>query len=84
MLDLDLIRRNPDLVREALQKRHDDPALVEAVLALDVQRREMLQTVETLRAERNRVSKEIGRMKEPAERAARIAEMRAVSSAVSR
>jgi seryl-tRNA synthetase len=78
MLDLDLIRRNPDLVREALQKRHDDPALVEAVLALDVQRREMLQTVETLRAERNRVSKEIGRMKEPAERAARIAEMRAV------
>lgn len=82
MLDLDLIRRNPDLVREALQKRHDDPALVEAVLALDVQRREMLQTVETLRAERNRVSKEIGRMKEPAEREARIAEMRAVGDQI--
>lgn len=82
MLDLDLIRRNPDLVREALQKRHDDPALVEAVLALDAQRREMLQTVETLRAERNRVSKEIGRMKEPAEREARIAEMRAVGDQI--
>ncbi len=78
MLDIELIRNEPDRVREGLRKRNDDPALVDEVYALDVQRREMLQEVETLRAERNRVSKEIGRMKDKDERQARIVEMREV------
>ncbi len=78
MLDLDLIRNDPERVRQALRHRNDDPALVDEVLRLDVQRRELLQEVETLRAERNRVSKEIGRMKDPADRQARIEEMRVV------
>ncbi|MEJ5310518.1 MAG: serine--tRNA ligase [Anaerolineae bacterium] len=76
MLDIELIRNDPERVREALRKRNDDPALVDEVYALDVQRREMLQKVETLRAERNRVSKEIGRMQDKDARQARIAEMR--------
>ncbi len=83
MLDLDLIRRNPDLVREALRKRNDNPAMVDEVLSLDSRRRELLSEVETLRAERNRVSKEIGRMKDPTEREARIAEMRGVGDRIS-
>ena len=78
MLDIELIRNEPERVREALRKRNDDPALVDEVYALDIQRREMLQEVETLRAERNRVSKEIGRMQDKDARQARIAEMREV------
>jgi seryl-tRNA synthetase len=78
MLDIELIRNNPERVREALRKRNDDPALVDEVYALDVQRRDMLQEVETLRAERNRVSKDIGRMKDEDARQARIVEMREV------
>jgi seryl-tRNA synthetase len=78
MLDIELIRNDPERVREALRKRNDDPALVDEVYAMDIQRREMLQEVETLRAERNRVSKEIGRMQDKNARQARIAEMREV------
>ncbi|MBN2005394.1 MAG: serine--tRNA ligase [Anaerolineae bacterium] len=79
MLDIELIRNHPEVVRESLRKRNDDPAIVDEVVALDVRRRELLQEVETLRAERNRVSKEIGQMKDKEAREARIAEMRAVN-----
>lgn len=82
MLDLDLIRQQPERVREALRRRQDDPALVDKVLALDVRRRELLVEVETLRAERNRVSKDIGRMKDPAERQQKIEAMRAVGDKI--
>lgn len=76
MLDMNLIREQPDLVREALRKRHDDESLLDRALELDRRRRELLQQVESLRAERNRVSKEISRLKDAAERNARIAAMR--------
>lgn len=82
MLDLDLIRHEPERVREALRKRNDSTDLVDEILHLDERRREALQEVETLRAERNRVSKEIGQMKEPAARQARILEMRAVGDRI--
>ena len=83
MLDLDLLRNEPERVREALRKRCDDPAIVDEVSRLDVQRRELLQQVENLRAERNRVSKLIGRMKDPAARQASITEMRGVGEKIS-
>ncbi|MCD6343988.1 MAG: serine--tRNA ligase, partial [Anaerolineae bacterium] len=83
MLDLDLLRNEPERVREALRKRCDDPAIVDEVLRLDVQRRELLQQVENLRAERNRVSKLIGQMKDPDARQARITEMRGVGEKIS-
>ncbi len=83
MLDLDLLRNEPELVRESLRKRCDDPAIVDEVLRLDVQRRELLLQVENLRAERNRVSKLIGRMKDPDARQARITEMRDVGEKIS-
>ncbi len=76
MLDLNLIREHPDVVRAALRKRHDDESLLDRVLELDKKRRQVLQQVESLRAERNRVSKEIGRTKDAAEREAKIAAMR--------
>ena len=83
MLDINLIRENPDLVREALKKRQSDPSPVEQVLALDEQRRELIQQVETLKAERNAVSKEIGKMKDADARQEKIEAMRAVGDQIS-
>jgi len=76
MLDMRLIRDESDLVREALVKRHMDPSVVDQVLALDEQRRLLIQDVEEMRAERNAVSKEIGKMKSEEQRQAKIAAMR--------
>ena len=52
------------------------------ILALDTRRRELLNQVETLKATRNAVSKEISKMKEPAAREAKIAEMRGVGDQI--
>ena len=61
MLDIKLIRERPDFVRERLATRGaGDEARVENVLTLDEQRRKILGEVESLKAQRNRVSKEIG------------------------
>jgi seryl-tRNA synthetase len=82
MLDINLIREQPDLVRQALRNRNGDPELVDQVLALDVERRALLGQVETLKAERNAVSKDIGKMKDPAERQAKIEQMRTVGDQI--
>ena len=82
MLDLDLIREEPAVVKAALRKRNEDPAIIDEILLLDSQHRELLHAVEELRATRNRVSKQIGRMKAPAERQARISEMREVGARI--
>ena len=62
MLDINLLRENPDIVRKALQDRQSDPAPVDAILQLDEKRRTLLNEVEQLKAERNVVSKEIGKI----------------------
>lgn len=82
MLDINLIRENPDLVRKALSDRQDSPAPVDAILKLDEQRRSLLVEVEALKAERNTVSKEIGKMKDPAERQAKVEAMRVVGDKI--
>jgi seryl-tRNA synthetase len=82
MLDIKRIREQPDVVKAGIQRRGDDPAQVDAVLALDERRRALLKEVESLKATRNAVSKEIGRMAEPAGREAKIAEMRALGDRI--
>ncbi|HEX6292467.1 MAG TPA: serine--tRNA ligase [Herpetosiphonaceae bacterium] len=77
MLDIKLIREQPELVKDGVGKRGDDPAMVDEVLRLDARRRELLSEVERLKAEKNAASKAIGKIKDPAERNQRIAEMRA-------
>ena len=62
MLDLKLIRNNPDLVRAGLTKR-GAAALVDELLDLDEERRDKLAKVEALKNKRNVVSKEVGRLK---------------------
>jgi seryl-tRNA synthetase len=82
MLDINLIREQPDLVRKALRDRQMDAAPVDAILKLDDRRRGMLTEVETLKAERNSVSKEIGQMKDAASRQSKIEAMRAVGDRI--
>ena len=59
MLDLDLIRRDPDLVRQALRNRGEELA-VETILELDSRRRELIHRADEMRAQRNKASQEIG------------------------
>jgi seryl-tRNA synthetase len=63
VLDLRLIRERPDEVREALVKLNSTAPIGE-ILALDTQRRDLLAEADSLKHERNVVSKEIGRMKD--------------------
>lgn len=82
MLDINLIREQPDLVRKSLQDRQMDSTPVATVIELDEERRALIQKVERLKAERNQVSKEIGRMNNADERQAKINEMREVGDQV--
>ena len=82
MLDINLLRENPEIVRKALRDRQDNPASVDSILKLDEQRRGLLVQVETLKAERNAVSKEIGQMKDPVQRQAKVEAMRAVGDQI--
>ena len=82
MLDMNIIRETPDLVRKALVARQMDPGLVDSILQLDERRRLILTEAESLKAERNAVSKEIGAMKIASERQAKIGAMRAVGDKI--
>ncbi len=82
MLDINLIRETPEVVRKALRDRQENPAPVDAVLSLDARRRSLIGEVEALKAERNAVSKEIGRLKDPVERQAKIEAMRGVGDKI--
>ena len=82
MLDLRLIRAEPDLVRAALARREADGPLDE-ILALDERRRALLTEVEGLRAEQNQASEAIAAAKRAGEDADdAIARMREVASRV--
>lgn len=82
MLDIKLFRENPELIKESLQKRHMDSAPVDEIIALDEKRRAIILDVENKKAERNAVSKEIGRMKDKDEREAKISAMRKLGDAI--
>jgi seryl-tRNA synthetase (EC 6.1.1.11) len=63
MLDLRLIREQPEFVKERLRTRGDNyDELIDRILALDEQRRQIIAEVESLKHRRNVVSKEIGMM----------------------
>ena len=61
MLDINLIRKQPDFVKQRLATRGaGDEAHIDEILKFDEQRRKALSEVESLKALRNKVSKEIG------------------------
>ncbi len=75
MLDLKFVRSNPDIVRQALINKGVEVDL-DRILALDVERRQILNEVEQLKAKRNDVSKQVGVLKKQGQDAsAIIAEM---------
>jgi seryl-tRNA synthetase len=82
MLDIAFIREQPQKVKAGLESLGADPTVVDEIVALDVRRRELLTEVEELRAERNRVSKQIGRLRDQAEREPLIAAMREVGDRI--
>lgn len=82
MLDINLIREKPELVRKALQDRQMEFDSIDKILQLDEQRRTLLNEVEKLKAERNVVSKEISQMKDAISRQSKIEAMRLVGDKI--
>lgn len=82
MLDIKLLREQPEWVKAQLTRTGTDGTLVDEVLAFDEQRRRLLQEVESLKAERNAASKAISKMQDAAQRDVRIAEMRVVGDRI--
>jgi seryl-tRNA synthetase len=80
MLDIRLIRAEPDRVKGELAKVGVEAAQVDAVLEADRRRREALHAVETLRAERTAASKRIGALRDPTEREQAIVAQREVNA----
>ena len=64
MLDIKFLRENPEIVKQNIRNKFQDTKLplVDEVIALDKENREIKQEVESLRAERNKISKEIGKL----------------------
>ena len=64
MLDIKFVRENPDVVRENIKKKFQDSklVLVDEVLDLDKENREIKQELQALQADKNRVAKEIGKL----------------------
>src|SRR5204863_1580493 len=79
MLDIKLIRENPDAAKAGTAAKGSDPALIDQVLALDSERRAIIQEVEGLKSRRNAVTEEIAKLKRAKENADdKIAEMKGV------
>ena len=62
MLDLKFVRENPDVVKQNIKNKFQDDKLplVDEVIELDAQRRATQQEADALRAEKNKISKQIG------------------------
>jgi seryl-tRNA synthetase len=82
MLDINLIREQPDRVRQAMRDLNDLEALarVDLVLESDARRRELLLQVEDLRAQKNAASKQIGISRDAKERQVKIDEMKKLNA----
>ena len=64
MLDIKFVRENAEAVKENIKKKYQDEKLplVDAVIALDRENRDIKAEVEALRANKNKISKEIGKL----------------------
>ena len=82
MLDIKYIRENPEIVKEGIKNKNEKDT-VDEILALDKDRRDLLQKAEELKAQRNKVSQEIGKLKKASENADDVmAEMKNVSDEI--
>lgn len=81
MIDLQLIRREPERVKTAVASLGAE-APIDEIIRLDARRRELLQEVEQLRQERNQTSKQIGRTEDESERQEMIEGMSSVNESI--
>lgn len=63
MIDIKLIRENPELIRSSQRGRGEDETVVDRLLELDTKRRDAIANFEALRAEQNLLSKSVGATK---------------------
>jgi seryl-tRNA synthetase len=78
MIDINLIRREPDVVRRSLTRRNELADVVDTILALDIGRRSNIAEADTLRASRNDASKAIGALMQAGDGAQAEAQKQAV------
>ncbi|MGB3893975.1 serine--tRNA ligase [Mycolicibacter sinensis] len=81
MIDLNLLRNDPDRVRRSQANRGEDPALVDALLAADTARRSAIAAADTLRAEQKAASRSVGAAS-PEERPALLARAKELAEQV--
>ncbi|HEX2787165.1 MAG TPA: serine--tRNA ligase [Ignavibacteria bacterium] len=83
MLDIKLIRDNPDTVKQKLKTRNEDASQIDAILAIDTERLKLMQKADELKALRNKVSDEIAVMKKnKQDGSAKIEEMKKVGEEI--
>ncbi len=84
MLDIKIIRENPDKVKEALKTRNADyDCYIDEILEIDEKRRKLSTETDALKAEQNKVSKQIPIMKKNGENTdAVMAEMKEISEKI--
>ncbi|MEW6297981.1 MAG: serine--tRNA ligase [Thermodesulfobacteriota bacterium] len=82
MLDIKLIREQPEFVKRELEKVGFPGSDIDALLALDRRRRALIHEAESLKAQRSSRSQEIRRIADPAAREAAVAEMRALGERI--
>ncbi|OGZ04729.1 MAG: serine--tRNA ligase [Candidatus Lloydbacteria bacterium RIFCSPHIGHO2_01_FULL_41_20] len=75
MLDIKFVRENPDLIKEAVRKKHLD-FNVDELVEIDIKRLEILSLVEKLRTEQNKVTDKVAGIKDAGKREELIKEMR--------
>jgi len=81
VIDLKLLRENPDLARASQRARGEDPGLVDALLEADAARRSAVSAADNLRAEQKAVSKQVGKAS-PDERPALLEQAKAFAEKV--
>ena len=84
MIDIKLVREKPEVLKEGLIRRQMDPGVIDQLAALDEKHRLVLTQVETLKSERNKVSKEISSTKDAGEREVRVKAMREVGDRIAK
>jgi seryl-tRNA synthetase len=84
MLDIRLIRKNPEKVKEGIKKKGFDEKLIDEILKVDEGRREKIKEVEELRAKINKISKEIGKEKNEEKKKELLEESKEISEKLER
>jgi seryl-tRNA synthetase len=82
MIDINIVREKPEIIKKSLENRQMDPSIVDQLAELDIKWRTILTETEVLKAERNKVSKEISKTKDKVDKDRKIAKMRVVGEKI--